>query len=106
MQQNRVLNCANSCLTNIRLFRIDATYEMRTTEYGEICISIDNQTIPERAFKRNRKMGKESKVAERQRKIECVCAQVLIETDDSVNQHPQTAWDRETHLVINDSRHL
>ncbi len=28
---------------------------------------IDNQTIAERAFKRNGKMGKESKVAERQR---------------------------------------
>ena len=79
---------------------------MRTTEYREICISIDNQTVAERAFKRNGKMGKESKVAERQRKIECVCARVLIETDDSVDQHPQTAWDRETHLAINDSRHL
>ncbi len=57
-------------------FRIDATYEMRTTEYGEICISIDDQTIAERAFKRNGKMGKESKVAERQREIVCVCASV------------------------------
>jgi hypothetical protein len=28
-------------------FRIDATYEMRTTEHGEICISNDNQTIGE-----------------------------------------------------------
>jgi hypothetical protein len=44
-------------------------------------------------------MGKESKVAERQREIECVCVRVLIETDDSVDQHPQTAWDRETHLA-------
>jgi hypothetical protein len=49
---------------------------MRTTEYCEICISIDNQTIAERAFKRNGKMGKERKVAERQREIECVCASV------------------------------
>jgi hypothetical protein len=78
---------------------------MRTTEYGEICISIDNQTNGERAFKQNRKMGKESKVAER-RERQSVCVRVLIETDDSVNQHPQTAWERETHLVINDSRHL
>jgi hypothetical protein len=31
---------------------------------------------------------------------------VLIKTDDSVDQHPQTAWERETHLAINDSRHL
>ncbi len=48
-------------------------------------------------------MGKESKVAERQREIECVCVRVLIGTADSVDQHPQTAWDRETHLAINDS---
>jgi hypothetical protein len=79
---------------------------MRTTEYGEICFSIDNQTVAERAFKRNRKMGKESKVEERQRERVCVCVRVLIETDDSVDQHPQTTWDRETHLAINDSRHL
>jgi hypothetical protein len=82
------------------LFRIDATYEIRTTEYGEICISIDKHTVAERAFKWNGKMGKESKVAE------CVCVRVLIETDDSVDQHPQTAWDRDTHLAINDSWHL
>jgi hypothetical protein len=62
--------------THIRYFRIDATYEMRTTEYGEICISIDDQTNPERVFMRNRKMGKESKVMERQRAIECVCVSV------------------------------
>ncbi len=51
---------------------------MRTTEYGEICISIDNQTITELAFKQNGKMGKESKVAERQREREreCVCVSV------------------------------
>jgi hypothetical protein len=81
---------------------------MRTTAYGEICISIDNQTIAGRAFKQNGKMGKESKAAERQREsvCVCVCVRVLIETDDSIDQHPQTAWDRETHLAINDSRHL
>jgi hypothetical protein len=69
---------------------------MRTTEYGEICISIDNQTVAERAFKRNGKMGKESKVAERQRECVCVCVcvRVLIKTDDSIDQHPQIAWDR------------
>jgi hypothetical protein len=88
------------------MFRIDATYEMRTTEYGEICISIDDQTNAERVFMRNGKMGKESKVMERQREIECVCLLVLIETNDSVNQHPQTVWERETHLAINDSQHL
>ena len=35
-----------------------------------------------------------------------MCVRVLIKTDDSVDQHPQTAWDRETHLAINDRRHL
>ncbi len=61
-------------LTNT--FCIDDTYEMRTTEYGEVCISIVDQTNAERAFMQNGKMGKESKVAERQREIECVCASV------------------------------
>jgi hypothetical protein len=49
---------------------------MRRTEYSEICISIDNQTVAEQAFKWNGKMGKESKVAERQRERMCVCASV------------------------------
>ncbi len=72
--------------------------------------SIFQLIIAELAFKRNRKMGKESKVAERQRERqrerECVCVRVLIKTDDRVDQHPQTVWDREAHLAINDSRHL
>ncbi len=96
----------NILISGLYYFRIDATFEMRTTKYGEICISIDNQTNAERAFMRNGKMGKESKVEERQREIECVCVRVLIRTDDSVDQHPQTAWDRETHLVINYCQHL
>ncbi len=79
---------------------------MRTTEYSEICISIDNQITAEGAFKQNGKKGKESKVAERQRERVCVCVRVLIRADDSIDQHPQTVWDRETHLAINDSRHL
>jgi hypothetical protein len=41
-----------------------------------ICISIYHQTNAERVFMRNGKMGKESKVAERQREIEYVCASV------------------------------
>jgi hypothetical protein len=57
-------------------FRISVTYEMRTTEYGEICISIDTQTIAEWAFKQNGKKGKESKVVERQREGESMCASV------------------------------
>jgi hypothetical protein len=45
-------------------------------------------------------VGKESEVAERQRERECVCVRVLVETDGSVDQHPQTAWDKETHLAF------
>jgi hypothetical protein len=63
-------------LKNIKDFGISATYEMRTTEHGEICISNDNQTIVEGDFKQNGKKGKGSKVAERQRERECVCASV------------------------------
>ncbi len=58
------------------MFRISATYEMRATEYSEICISIDTHTVTERAYKGNRKVGKESKVAERQRERERVCVSV------------------------------
>ena len=43
---------------------------------------------------------------ETDRERESVCVRVLIETDDSIDQHPQTAWDKETHLAIIDSRHL
>jgi hypothetical protein len=60
---------------------------MRTSEYVEICISIDDQIIGKRVFMWNGKKGKESKEAERQRERERVCA--LIETNNSVNQHPQ-----------------
>jgi hypothetical protein len=49
---------------------------MRTTEYGEICISIETHTFAEQAYKQYGKVGKESKVAERQRERECVCASV------------------------------
>ncbi len=48
--------------------------------------------------------GREQGSGETER--DSVCVFVLIETNDSVDQHPQTAWDRETHLAINDSRHL
>ncbi len=34
----------------IIMFGIDATYEMRTTEHGEIYISNDDQTIREEGF--------------------------------------------------------
>jgi hypothetical protein len=42
-------------------FCIDATYEMRTTEYSEICISIDTHTVAERAYKGNGKWGKKAR---------------------------------------------
>jgi hypothetical protein len=42
---------------------------------------------------------------ETERERERVCASV-DKTDDSIDQHPQTAWDKETHLAIIDSRHL
>ena len=31
---------------------------------------------------------------------ECVCVRVLVDPDGSVNQHPQTAWEAETHLAF------
>ncbi len=57
-------------------FHIDATFEMRTNEYVEICISIDAKIIGERVFMWNGKKGKESKVAERQKESERVCGWV------------------------------
>jgi hypothetical protein len=46
---------------------------MRTSEYGEICISIDYWKMVARVFISNGKKGEESKIAERQRERECVC---------------------------------
>jgi len=89
------------------LFRISATYEMRTTEYGEICISNDNQTIREEGFYLKRKgEEREQTDGETERERACVCVCALVDTTDSVGQHPQTLWDRETYLVIIDRRHL
>ncbi len=82
---------------------------MRTTEHGEICISNDNQTIGEEGFYLKRQ-GEEREQTdgetERERASACVCVCVLVDANDSVGQHPQTSWDRETHLVIIDGRHL
>jgi hypothetical protein len=79
---------------------------MRTSEFGEICISIDDLEVVARVFILNRKKGEECKIAERQRETECVCP--------SVGQNPHqrrststTASGREnTSLAINDIRHL
>ncbi len=71
------------------MFRIEVTFEMRTSEYGEICISIDKLEIIVRVFISNGKKGEESKTAERQREKESVCVRVLVETHNGINQHPQ-----------------
>ncbi len=55
------------------MFRISVIFEMRTTEYSEIYISIDTHTVAERVYKGEETVGKESKVAERQRERERVC---------------------------------
>ena len=52
-------------------------------------------------------MKKESKVAERQRERGGVCVRVLVDTDGSVDQHPQTARGKKKHIRhFNDGRHL
>jgi hypothetical protein len=60
---------------------------MRTSEYGEICISIDKLEVIARVFISNGKKGEESKIAERQRERErvCVCVQVLVKTHNSID---------------------
>ncbi len=59
-------------------FRIDVTFEMRTSEYIEICISIDIKIVGERVFMWNGKKGKEGKVTERQKESERVCVCVCV----------------------------
>jgi hypothetical protein len=54
------------------LFRIEATYEMRTTEHGEICISNDDQTIGEEGFYLKQK-GEEREQTDGETERECVC---------------------------------
>jgi hypothetical protein len=73
------------------MFCIDVTFEMRTSEYGEICISIDKLKIIVRVFISNGKKGEESKTLERQRERERerVSVRVLVETHNGVDQHPQ-----------------
>jgi hypothetical protein len=69
-------------------FCIDATFEMRTSKYIEICISIDNQNNWQEGFYVRRKEGEiEQGSGETERERACVCA--LIKTNNSVDQHPQ-----------------
>jgi len=64
------------------LFRIDDTFEMRTSELVEICISIDDLRMVARVFISNRKKGEKTKIAERQR--ECVCVRASVDGSNSV----------------------
>ncbi len=55
-------------------FRIDVTFEMRTSEYVEICISIDNQNNQREGFYVKRKEGeREQGGGETERERACVC---------------------------------
>jgi hypothetical protein len=60
---------------------------MRTSEYSEICISIDKLEVVARVFISNRKKGEESKIAERQRERVCVCECWSKPTTASINIH-------------------
>jgi hypothetical protein len=60
--------------SNYNHFRISATYEMRTTEYGEILYFNDNQIIGEKGFYMKRKEeGREQTDGETEREQVCVC---------------------------------
>jgi hypothetical protein len=75
----------------ISSFRIDATFEMRTSEYVEICISIDNQNNRREGFYVKRKEGERDQGSgETERERACVCA--LIKTNNNIDQHPQQRW--------------
>jgi hypothetical protein len=75
-----------------KFFRISATYEMRTTKHGEICISNDNQTIGEEGFYMKRK-GEEREQTdgetERERACVCVCVCWSAPKIASVDIHKQ-----------------
>ena len=58
---------------------------MRTSEYGEICISIDKLEVVARVFISNGKKGEESKIAERQRERVCVRGRALRQEEDSIS---------------------
>ncbi len=78
------------------IFRISATYEMRTTEYGEILYFNDNQTIGEKGFYIKRKEeGREQTDGETERERTCACECRSAPKIALVNIHKQT-WDRNT----------
>ncbi len=73
----------------IALFHIDVTFEMRTSEYVEFCISIDDQNDRREGFYVKRKEEREQGSGETERERACVCVCALIKTNDSIDQHPQ-----------------
>jgi hypothetical protein len=54
-------------------FCIDATFEMRTKEYVEICISINDQTNAERLLCKTERWEREQGSRETERDRVCVC---------------------------------
>ena len=71
-------------------FCIDATYEMRTTEHAEICISNDDQTIGEEGFYLKRKgEEREQTDGETERERACVCECRSVLKIASVDIHKQ-----------------
>ncbi len=68
---------SSSVCTQQAFFRISATYEMRTTEYGEILYFNDNQRIGEKGFYIKRKEeGREQTAGKTERESERVCVSV------------------------------
>ncbi len=78
------------------MFRISATYEMRTTEYNGILDFNDNHTIGEKGFYIKRKEeGREQTARETEREHACVCECRSAPKIVSVDIHKQM-WDRNT----------
>ena len=78
---------------------------MRTSEWVEICISIDKLEVVARVFISNGKKGEESKIAERQRESVCVYECWSKPTTALINIH-NSVGERNTSVAINDCRHL
>ncbi len=87
-------------------FRIDVTFEMRTSEFGEICISIDKLEVVARIFISNRKKGEKSKIAERERERERECASVVRNPQQCQSTSTTASGRENTSVAINDCRHL
>ncbi len=84
---------------NNYIFHIDDTFEMRTSGWFKICISIDKLRMLARVFISNGKKGGNSKIAERLRERERVCVRASADNSNSVG------W-RNTSVAISNSRHL